>query len=270
MIASPIRIDSAEDPRVQAFTRMRDRDLARATDGGGLFVAEGEVVLRVLAGRGRFRVRSLFLEERRVEALRDALSGLAPETPLYVASQSVMDAVVGFPIHRGVLALGERGLPLDPATLLAEPGLVVALVGVTNHDNVGSVFRSAAAFGARAVLHDVATCDPLYRKAVRVSVGAALMVPFACVPDADAMLALLERQGFEAVGLSPGGKDDIDALEPAPRRALVFGTEGSGLPPEVLARTRTVRIPMTGDLDSLNVGVATGIALYEASRRVRR
>ncbi len=268
-MADPIPISSAEDPRVEAFARMRDRDLARAVDGGGLFVAEGEVVLRVLAGRGRFRVRSLFLEERRVEPLRDVLAALAPETPLFVASQSVMDAVVGFPIHRGVLALGERGAPLDPAALLAEPGLVVALVGLTNHDNVGSVFRSAAAFGARAVLHDGATCDPLYRKAVRVSVGAALVVPFACVPDADAILSLLDRHGFEAVGLSPGGKDEIGALEPSPRRALVLGTEGAGLPRDVLARTRTVRIAMSGALDSLNVGVATGIALYEASRRVR-
>lgn len=263
-------ITSAEDPAVEPFARLRDRDLARATDGGGLFVAEGEVVVRVLATRGRFRIRSLLLEQRRVEPLRDVLDALAArseEVTVHVAPQAVMDSIVGFPIHRGVLALGERGVPLDADALLAEPGLVVGLVGLTNHDNVGSVFRSAAAFGARAVVHDDATCDPLYRKAVRVSVGAALVVPFARVQGADAMLARFEAHGYEVVGLSPRAPEPIDALSAAPRRALLLGTEGPGLPASVLARTRAVRIPMAEGLDSLNVAVATGIALYEASKR---
>ncbi len=262
-----VPVTSADDPAIAGFSRMRDRDLARATDGGGLFVAEGEVVVRVLAERGRFRVRSLLLEERRVEPLRDVIDRLAEDVPVHVAPQPVMDAIVGFPIHRGVLALGDRGAPLDPAELLGGPGLVVGLVGLTNHDNVGSVFRSAAAFGARAVVLDHATCDPLYRKAVRVSVGAALVVPFARVAGEQAMLELFAAHGYEAIGLSPHAAEAIDALEPRDRRALVLGTEGPGLSADVLRRTRPVRIPMAPGLDSLNVAVATGIALYEASRR---
>src|SRR5438093_11274536 len=108
--------------------------------------------------------------------------------PIYVASQEVMDAIVGFPIHRGILALGERGVELEPADVLARGDLVVGLVGLTNHDNVGGLFRSAAAFGVSGMLLDETTCDPLYRKAIRVSVGGALIVPFARSPSAASML----------------------------------------------------------------------------------
>lgn len=264
-----VPVTSPDDPAIDGYARMRDRDLLRASDGHGLFVAEGEVVVRVLVTRGRFAVRSLLLEERRVPALADVLAALEalPETiPVHVAPQSVMDAIVGFPIHRGVLALGERGAPVDVDALLAPRGLVVGLVGLANHDNVGSIFRSAAAFGARVVL-DAGTCDPLYRKAVRVSVGAALVVPFAAVPDARAMLDRLAAHGYEVLGLSPRGASALDELAPAPRRALLLGTEGPGLPADVLAGTTPVRIPMEPGLDSLNVAVASAIALYEASKR---
>ena len=176
---------------MEPYVRLRDRDLAR-TDG--LFVAEGEVVVRVLASsrQTRFRVRSLLVEQRRVEAVADVVAALGDDVLAYVVPQNVMDAVVGFAIHRGILALGERGAPLDASALLDacavldEPGssfpggrIAVGLVGLTNHDNVGSVFRNAAAFGARGVLLDHATCDPLYRKSIRVSVGAAVVTPFA-------------------------------------------------------------------------------------------
>ncbi len=262
-------VTSADDPAIEGFARMRDRDLARAVDGQGLFVAEGEVVVRVLATRGRFPVRALLLEQRRVEPLADVLDALdarPEEVVVHVAPQAVMDAIVGFHIHRGVLALGARGAPLDPSEVLDGTGLAVGLVGLANHDNVGSIFRSAAAFGAR-VLADEATCDPLYRKAVRVSVGAALVVPFATVPDARAMIDHFEARGFDVVGLSPRGEVDLDALPRVSRRALLLGTEGPGLPADVLARARPVRIPMSPGLDSLNVAVASGIALYEAARR---
>ncbi|MBX3186826.1 MAG: RNA methyltransferase [Labilithrix sp.] len=249
------------------YARMRDRDLARED---GLFVAEGEVVVRVLA-RGRFRVRSLLVEERRAAAMRDVIDALDADVSVYVATQAVMDAVVGFSIHRGVLALGERGAPLDPAKLLAESESKTALglVGLTNHDNVGGIFRNAAAFGARPVLLDAATCDPLYRKAIRVSVGGALLVPFARAPSGDALLDVIEAAGWEALALSARGERTLgDAMraEPSKRRVLLLGTEGEGLPASVMRRARGVRIDMAPGLDSLNVAVASGIALYEASR----
>jgi len=272
------RATSASDSGVAPYRELRERDLALRDR---LFVAEGEVGLRVLATRGRFAVRSLLLEERRVDAVRDVLEKLPASVTAYVVPQAVMDEITGFHIHRGVLAIGERGLDLDPRAVLTDaiegarpslpmhPQVVVALVGLTNHDNVGGIFRNAAAFGARAVLLDAATCDPLYRKAIRVSAGAAFVVPFArCASDA-AMLAVLAETGFEPVALTPRGEEAIDVIEPAPKRALLFGTEGDGLPESVLAKTRRVRIAMDGVLDSLNVAVASGIALHEELRRRR-
>lgn len=262
---------------LEPYVRLRDRDLAGRTDG--LFVAEGEVVVRVLASarQTRFRVRSLLVEQRRVETLRDVLDGLGDDVPAYVVAQDVMNDVVGFAIHRGILALGERGAPLAPEALLAGPGaaLAIGLVGLTNHDNVGSVFRNAAAFGARGVLLDPATCDPLYRKSIRVSVGGALVVPFARCASEEAMLDTIERAGWEALSLSARGEEllgDVVAAPPARGsssgggRVLLLGTEGDGLSAHVLARTRRVRIDMTPALDSLNVAVASGIAMYEATR----
>ena len=283
MVARLVPLDSQHalaSAELAPYVQLRDRDLAGRADG--LFVAEGEVVVRVLASsrQTRFRVRSLLVEQRRVEALRDVLDGLADDVPAYVVAQDVMNEVVGFAIHRGILALGERGEPLAPEALLAgstaqTAGLAIGLVGLTNHDNVGSVFRNAAAFGARGVLLDAATCDPLYRKSIRVSVGGALVVPFARCASDEAMLETIERAGWEALSLSARGEERLDeVVRTAPAagsggaggRVLLMGTEGDGLPARVLARTRRVRIDMTPALDSLNVAVASGIALYEATR----
>lgn len=276
MAARHVPIDHVdrENPALRPYLAVRDRDLAR-TDG--LFVAEGEVVVRVLASprQTQFRVRSLLVEQRRVEALADVLDALHDEVSAYIVPQALMDAVVGFAIHRGILALAERGAPTEPAALLAGAGtpLAVGLVGLTNHDNVGSVFRNAAAFGARAVLLDPATCDPLYRKAIRVSVGGALVVPFARATSTAALFDTIEVAGWEALALSGRGGETLQAALQAPTtargRVLVLGTEGDGLPEAVLARTRSVRIDMAPTLDSLNVAVASGIALYEASKVAR-
>ncbi len=253
------------------YVSLRDRDLAGRADG--LFVAEGEVVVRVLASprQTRFRVRSLLVEQRRVAAIRDVIDTLGSEVPVYVVAQPVMDAVVGFAIHRGILALGERGAPLGAEALLTSGTLAVGLVGLTNHDNVGSVFRSAAAFGASAVLLDGATCDPLYRKAIRVSVGGALVVPFARCASGEAMLDTIAAAGWEALALTARGEETLDAVvkdvSAARGRVLILGTEGDGLPAHILDRARRVRIDMTPALDSLNVAVVSGIALYEATKR---
>lgn len=254
------------------YLGVRDRELASGYGAGdGVFIAEGEVVVRVLALRGRFRVRSLLLESRRVAAMQDVLEALPSSVTAYVAPQEAMDAIVGFPIHRGILALGERGpdRDRDPRRLLESlpaPSLVVGLVGLANHDNVGSIFRNAAAFGVGGVLLDPTTCDPLYRKAIRVSVGTALVVPFARADSASAMLDDLDRAGYEILALSPRASARLEDLPPTPRRALLLGTEGPGLPDHVLARATPARIAMDPTLDSLNVAVASGIALYEASR----
>lgn len=261
-----VPVTEADDPRIAGFREVRERDLVGRQGG---FMAEGEVVLRLLAGRlgprGGHRLTSVLLSQAQAERLSDLIAALPEELPVYVAPQGVMDAIVGFPIHRGILALGAaRPLPDVGALLdgLGPRALVVAALGLTNHDNMGGIFRNAAAFGADAVILDVSSCDPLYRKAIRVSVGASLVVPFARVPDAGVLIDLLTARGFEAVALSPSGRETLSRLARPPRVAALFGTEGPGLPADVMARVRTVAIPMAAGFDSLNVATTSGIVLH--------
>ena len=258
-----ISIADPDDPRIEPYRSVRERDLLGRD---GLFVAEGEVVLRVLLGRSsRFPVESILLSEKRLDSARPLLARAPGETPVLVASQPVMDRIVGFPIHRGVLALARRGAEPTAADILRSLGpraLVVALIGLANHDNVGGVFRNAAAFGADAVLLDRTSCDPLYRKAIRVSVGGSLVVPFARGSEAEAVLETLHAHGFALLGLSPSGEERIEDVRRSGRTALLLGAEGAGLPAAVLAATRRVRIPMAAGFDSLNVATASGIALH--------
>lgn len=258
-----IPIDDPEDPRTADYRDVRERDLVGRR---GLFVAEGEVVLRALAGAAsRFRPVSALIAAERAARLAPLLESLPEETPIYAAAQPVMDAIAGFHIHRGVLALGERVAPPSAEALLAAApadAVVAVMCGVGNHDNVGGVFRNAAAFGAHAALLDARCCDPLYRKAIRVSVGAVLRTPFARFGAAPDLPDLLDRHGFAAVALSPSGAQPLHRYRPAGRTALILGSEGPGLPPEVLARCVTVRIPMADGFDSLNVAATSAIALH--------
>ena len=249
---------------------MRERDLVGRQ---GLFIAEGEVVLRVLARSRLHRPVSLLIAEKRIAGLSEILEALPDDVPVYAAGQEVMDAVVGFHIHRGILAVGRRVAEPDPAELLSglpQDALVLVLSGIANHDNMGGLFRNAAAFGADAVILDSDCCDPLYRKAIRVSVGAALITPFArMAPGAD-LLELLEGHGFETVALSPRGESTLAQAARARRTAVVLGTEGPGLAADLLARAKTVRIPMADGFDSLNVAVTAGIVLHHLAFATRR
>jgi tRNA G18 (ribose-2'-O)-methylase SpoU len=255
-----------DDPRVEAYRSIRERDLVGRQ---GRFVAEGEVVLRVLVERSPFPVESVLASAARARALEPLLAKLPPGVPVYVAEPQVLDRVAGFSIHRGLLALGRRGAEVGAAARLAalpERALDVGVVGIANHDNMGGVFRNAAAFGADLVLLDETSCDPLYRKAIRVSVGGALVVPFARAGSADDLVGGLAAAGFELLALTPSGALAIDQVRPAPRTALLLGAEGAGLPDAVLRRARTVSIPMAGGFDSLNVATAGGIALHHVFR----
>ncbi len=259
---APIPIDDPEDPRVAPYRHVRERDLVGRQ---GLFIAEGQVVLRLLARAPGMETVSVLLAETRVAALADALAPLDRQVPVYAASQGVIDAIAGFPLHRGILALGRRrSAPTAEALLGALPprALVVGLHGIANHDNMGALFRNAAAFGADAVLLDSTCCDPLYRKAIRVSVGAALTMPFArLAPDAD-MVAAMAAHGVAPLALSPAGRTALADLRRPPRAGLILGAEGPGLPEDLLARAESVSIPMAAGFDSLNVAVAAGIVLH--------
>lgn len=266
-----IRIADPDDPRVAAYRAIRERDLVGRQ---ARFVAEGTVVLRMLAAHHRgtegFEAESVLILESRLAGVLDILYRFPPEVPVYTASPAVMDAIAGFPIHRGVLAIGRRsagrGLSERLAAMPAR-ALVVVVSGISNHDNIGSIFRNAAAFGASLLVLDETCCDPLYRKALRVSVGSVFSVPHVREGTTLAGLEALQERGFAVWGLSPAGRCEIGSIEKAARLALVLGTEGEGLPETVLSRFRTARIAQAPGLDSLNAATASGIALYAIATR---
>lgn len=256
-------IDTADDPRLAPYLDLRTRGAGRRD---GLFVAESRDVVRQLLAGTRFGVHSVLVTEAGHTSLAAALAQ-RPETPVYVAAPSVLKAVVGFDFHRGCLALGVRGSEASAdAVLAAEPRRLVLLEDVSNPDNVGGVLRVARGLGADAALLSPACCDPLYRKAIRVSMGAALRLPWARVPDWVAVVARVRAAGFTLVALSPRHGTDVAALgadTPVPSRtALLLGAEGRGLRVETReAADLTVRIPMAHGIDSLNVVTACAIAL---------
>ena len=257
-----IPVEDPADPRLAAFRDIRERDLVGRERR---FIAEGEVVLRVLLTRARHAAEAVLIADKRIEGLSDMLGLLDNRTPVYSAAQPVMDAIAGFHIHRGILAVGRRAADPPAADLLkglGERALVLGLFGIANHDNMGGLLRNAAAFGVDAVILDSDCCDPLYRKAIRVSVGAALVVPFARLNPGEDALELLDRFGVEAVALSPSAALPLGRLIRPRKAALLLGAEGPGLPHALLERARAVSIPMAAGLDSLNVATASGIALH--------
>ncbi|MBC7314446.1 MAG: RNA methyltransferase [Rhizobium sp.] len=269
-----IAIEDPADPRIAEFSQIRERDL---TGRAGGFIAEGTVVLRMLAaahGAGRgIRAEKLLLLRNRVEGVADLLAAFPEDVPVYVAESPVLDAIAGFHLHRGVLALGQRdgGGSVDALVqALPQDALVLVGCGISNHDNIGALFRNAAGFGADAVLLDETCCDPLYRKALRVSVGSVLTMPYAREGSSEALLGRLAEAGFAIWALSPGGEAEIGEIAPERRMALVMGTEGEGLPQAILTRFHTARIAQMPGLDSLNVGTASGIALYAMAKAMGR
>lgn len=275
-----IRITDPADPRIAEFTSMRDRDLAGR---GDRFIAEGRVVLQALtdalddAGRGRgetrFVIEKVLFLENRMQGLGDLIDQLDPDCPVYVANRAVLDAAVGFAMHRGILALGRHMPPPSLGGFLAgmpDQALVVVACGIANHDNVGGIFRNAGVFGADAIVLDQFCCDPLYRKAIRVSVGAALRVPFCRGGSIAALVGELASHGFDVVGLSPRGTEELSRFQPGRRQALLLGTEGEGLPEGLLNVVSTLRIEQAPGLDSLNVATTSGIALWHIAKTMGR
>ena len=235
----------------------------------GLFVAEGRlVVTRLLASR-RHVIRSVLVTDTAFASIRDALAGRA-DVDVYVVPQDVMNGIIGFNIHRGCLALGERP-PLPPwRDVACNARTLLALERIGNADNVGSLFRNAAAFGVDGVLLGPACADPLYRKAVRTSMAAALSTPFAPIaePEWPAALDDLKSDGWLTIGMTPdataGALRDIAAEARGRRWVLVVGHEGEGLTTAALTRVQyRARIPMAPEIDSLNVATAAAVALYE-------
>lgn len=267
-------ITDADDPRIADFKDIRERDL---TGRQGRFIVEGTVVLRMLAAAhkaGRdFEAESILILENRLAGVADILCDFPSDVPIYVAKASVLDTIVGFHLHRGILALGKRKSDRDMGLTLGQlpqSSLVLAGCGISNHDNLGAMFRNAAAFYADAVFLDSTCCDPLYRKSLRVSVGSVLSVPYHRGGVALQMLETLAAEGFDIWSLSPAGTTEIRQIKASNRMALVIGTEGDGLPPDVLSRFHTARISQSPQLDSLNAATAAGLALYQMAAAMGR
>jgi tRNA G18 (ribose-2'-O)-methylase SpoU len=257
-----ISITQSGDPRVAAYVSIRERDLTRGH--GARFIVEGKVALRTLLTRSRFAVESVFLCETRVEPLSDLLAHVPEGVPVYTAPQAVMDEIAGFPVHRGVLACGVKGDGLALETCLQAPRLLIASQ-ISNHDNVGALFRNAAAFGVGAVVLDGESCDPLYRKAIRVSSGASLWLPFHHAGSAMDIVQAAQDAGYTVWAMTPRADAAAIARLALPDRlAVLVGAEGPGLPDAVIEACVPVRIPMTDGFDSINVATAAAIALSAA------
>jgi tRNA G18 (ribose-2'-O)-methylase SpoU len=293
-----VRIDDPGDARLVPFANQRDQWLrARhrpAMTGepghpdatgtglpGDLFIAEGDKVVAQLIASPH-RTLAVMVSEHRLDHHLPYLEGLDPGVPVYAVARAIIDTVAGFNIHRGLLALGQRTDPGDAVTLARRSGLVVILEDLTNHDNVGGVFRCVRALARPAppwrpdaafpacVLLSPRCCDPLYRKSLRVSMGNALHVPFATIDDWPGGLGALAEAGCDLLAATPApGSVELGTIRPASGRApaVLLGTEGPGLASKTLETVRAlggraVRIDIEDDADSLNVSVAGAVMLH--------
>ncbi len=277
-----IPVDDPQDPRLEVYRDQKDAWLrarhnpaatGQTTGTGmasGLFMGESGLVVREMIALG-VATESVLITETRLDSMRDALELLPEGVPVYVASRSLVASLAGFDIHRGVLACARRADTPDALTLAKDARVMVLMEDLANHDNVGGIFRSLgvlvdpARHGAPAVLLSPRCCDPLYRKALRVSIAQALRVPFATLDPWHDGLAALLGGGVRVIALTPSPRArPVRELTPRPgeRIALLVGAEGPGLTPETLDLIpEHARIDQRPGADSLNVTVACSIAL---------
>jgi len=267
-MVSLVEIADPADPRLGDYRDLRDVELRKNLEAEhGLFLAEGEKVVRRAVEAG-FSARSFLMAPRWLDGLADVLE--RSDAPCYVLAESLAEEVTGFHVHRGALASLHRPPPLSVDAVLAGARTVLVLEDLVDHTNVGAVFRSGAALGVDAVLLAPRCADPLYRRSIKVGMGAVFTLPWTRVPDWSGALPALSRAGYTTVALTLA--DDAVPLEDAvaglDRVALVLGSEGHGLSPrwEQSADRRAV-IPMRDGIDSLNVAAASAVACYITARR---
>ncbi len=263
-----IQVADAGDPRLADYVGLTDVRLRRSLEvAHGLFVAEGEKVIRRAIASG-YPVRSLLVTQDRLAGLADLIDDCPG--PVYVIRPATAEALTGYRVHRGTLASMQRR-PLPAVTdLLDDARRIVVLEDIVDHENVGAIFRCAAALGFDAVILAPRCADPLYRRAVKVSMGAVFSVPYARLQDWRGGLEGLRQAGFQILALTPAADAvPIDQLLAADKIALLLGTEGDGLSARWLAAADArIRIPMSGGVGSLNVASAAAIACYLLGRRL--
>jgi len=265
-----IAVTDPDDPRLVDYTGLTDVALrSRREPEEGLYMAESAEVIRRALDAGH-RPRSLLMEERWVDPMADLIvrcdAAAGGDLPVYVATPDVVHGITGFRMHRGALAAMHRPAPKQLDALLGVPGRrrVVVLEDIVDHTNVGAIIRSVAALGADAVLVTRRCADPLYRRAVRVSMGTVFQVPWTRIDPWPGGVASLHEHGYLVAALALD--DDavsLDEFQPPDRLALVLGTEGHGLSAGTLSAADVrLRIPMSGGVDSLNVAAASAVALW--------
>jgi tRNA G18 (ribose-2'-O)-methylase SpoU len=251
-------VDDADDPRLADFVGLTDPELRRRVEvDANFFIAESPHVVRRLVQSGR-RVRRVLVTPLQHDALADVLDSL--DAPVFVAPIEVLRRVVGFDLHRGAVASADRWQLPEVNAVLRDARRVVVCERVNDHENLGVLFRSAAALGVDAILLDRECADPLYRRSVRVSIGTVLTLPWTRIDS----LTDLRDCGFQCIALTPSEvARDIGDVEWPPRAALLIGAEGPGLSDAWLdAADQRIRIPMHSDVDSLNLASAAAIACY--------
>ncbi|WP_323961846.1 rRNA methyltransferase [Arthrobacter sp. JZ12] len=261
-----VRLSDASDSRVGDYTNLTDTQLRRRREPAeGLYIAESTKVLRRAIDAGH-TPRSFFLADKWLPDLQDILDRF-PDVPAFLGSEQVLEEITGFHLHRGALAAMNRPAPLALADVLADARRIAVLEDMVDHTNLGAVFRSAAALGVDAVLITPRCADPLYRRAIRVSMGTVFQVPWVRLESWPESIEILQGAGFVVAALALSA-DSIELQELSSRSverlALVLGTEGDGLAKETLERADvTVRIPMNPVVDSLNVAAAGAVAFWE-------
>jgi tRNA G18 (ribose-2'-O)-methylase SpoU len=256
-------IPDPDDERLGDYRNLTDAELRRRQEPiAGLFMVEGPLVIRQLLG-STYPVRSMLLTEARYRQLGPDLEAAPGDWPVYLADNEVMRAVTGFHFHRGALAAARRPAPADWHHLVERQRLVAVIEDVGDHENLGALFRNAAAFGVGAILLSPGTVDPLYRRAVRVSMGQILRVPWARIEPWPEALDELRRAGFRVLALTPDPDAPVLTATEGPAAVLV-GAEGPGLSTAAQARADDrARIAMQPGVDSLNVATAAAIAFHE-------
>ncbi len=265
-MTDPLEVLDATDPRLADYARLVDvGHRVRREPEAGVFIAEGTLTLDRALAAG-YRPRSLLLAPNRVAAVPDQIAAVAAlGAPVYVAAPDLLEGLTGYQVHRGLLAAMDRRPLPSVEEVLRGARRVAVLEDITDHTNVGAAIRNAAAFGIDAVLVTPSCADPLYRRAIRTSMGTVFQVPWTRLDEWPQDIALLHDANFHTVALTPQGEFDICDVAAAghERLALILGTEGAGLAPGTLTAARsTARIPMSGGVDSLNIAAAAAVAFF--------
>ena len=263
-----IRITSLDQQGVEVFSTLTEAQLRRGSESDqGVFIAESPKVIRVALGAGYVPL-ALLCEERHITGDAADIIARHPDMPVYTGSRDLLASLTGYTLTRGVLCAMCRPTEPSVSDVLKGARRVVVIDGVTDTTNIGAIFRSAAALGIDAVLLTRTACDPLNRRAVRVSMGSVFLVPWAWVDDIDAQL---HAEGFTTAAMALTENSialDNNLLKATEKLALIMGTEGDGLSREVItAADYVVRIPMAHGVDSLNVAAAAAVACWELRSR---